>query len=119
MAPAVRGATRAVEHQTIVRRDHEANTTACRPEPAQAVFAIDRQEVARQRASNGKERRADVAELLAEGRPIKVGFDAEHKGARLPVVAGLAAADESGALRSETAREPSSDEAAINAGVRV
>ena len=37
--------------------------------------------------------------------PIEVGFDAEHEGSGLPIVAGLAAADESGASRSEAARK--------------
>src|SRR4029077_5147002 len=92
------------------------------PQPGQAVLTINGEGVAPEtccRSEWAGKGTADVIERLAEGRPIEVGFDTEHEGAGLPVVAGLAAADESSALRSETAREPSINEGAIDSRIRV
>src|SRR3984957_3981818 len=122
MAAAVSDTARGVNHQAIVRRDDEANATARGPQPGQAILTINGEGVAAEtccRSEWAGKGTADVIERLAEGRAIEVGFDTEHEGAGLPIVAGLAAADESGALRSETAREPSINEAAIDPRIRV
>src|SRR5262249_8172508 len=120
-AAAIGDTARGVDQQAIIWRGDEAQPCARGAQPAQARLAVDAQEVAREErgdACSGKGN-ADVIERLADGCPLEVGFDAEHEGARLPIIAGLAAADESGALRSEAARERSAKKSAIDSSIRV
>ena len=89
---AVGDAARSVDHQAIVRRGDEADFAARRSEPVQARLGVHAECIA-QKEPRSAEGRAGEIEGLAQGRPVEVGYDAEHERPGLPVVAGLAAAD--------------------------
>src|SRR3984957_1460063 len=115
---AVGDTTRGVDHEPIVRRGDEAQAGACSSEPVETRLGVDVEDIAREEPRSAKRGAGEVG-VLTHGRSVKVGFDAEHEGARLPIVAGLAAANKSGALRSEPTWERTGEEATIKSRIRV
>src|SRR5271166_5031361 len=106
-AAAVGDAARSIEHQAIVRRGDEADFRASRSKPIQVRLGVHIQGVAQKAGRNARTRKRRAGEILraAQTRPVEVGYDAEHERARLPVIASLAAAEESALAVSDPARE--------------
>ena len=93
-AAAVSDTARSVNLQAIVGGDDEADLAARRSQPIQARLGVHVEFIAEKGPSPAKGGAGGI-EGLAEARPVEVGYDTEHERPGLPIVASLAAAEES------------------------